>query len=624
MPSFRRLSTVPERTADDLHTCPKITMAAHFHTVTFLPENKRIRVAHLKTIFETIGEENTEHIQLFFSCGAEGICQKCKVRSLQSMGPLTATEKGCLSEAELSRGIRLACQARVVQDSQVEIQYKRPFTIMLTDEDIGVQGPERLRKIVVEACEGRPLDAETLLPAAVRAGVEASLETLNAQLSACVMNRGIQGQALWTAAFFDGRLIALEPGDTSTKLYAAAVDLGTNTLEVSLIDAARGRKIAVVTDSNPQIELGDTYEARLAMVEDDALNLEILNEEIILRIDLLLYELCVACDVSPLHVYEILLAGATGMLHLFLMRAPGPLEQRVDGRLTAGQLELRSTAQAGISLLPAIGLYAGADITAAILATRLHRSDTTTLLLDLGGSSKAVLYHNGRLLASVAGRTTVFDAAGLSCGMRPEAGAVTGVRLGEHGDCEVDIIGESLPRGVSASGLLELAACLRRAGTLDYFGNFIHTADDGQTPLARRLTVLGDEPAFVLYSDPGEFATDIYVTRRDMFRLREARARVAALFEHVCARAGTAPGDIRRVLVSGTLGGAPSGSTLAALGFLPVELTERTVFIGNASKHGAQLALLDIAVADEAEELARTVEYIPYPDHDPPEAALHF
>ena len=67
------------------------------------------------------------------------------------------------------------------------------------------------------------------------------------------------------------------------------------------------------------------------MVEEDALNLEILNEEIILRIDILIYELCVACGVSPQQVYEILVAGATGMLHLFLMRAPAPLEQHAAG-----------------------------------------------------------------------------------------------------------------------------------------------------------------------------------------------------------------------------------------------------------------------------------------------------
>ena len=149
-------------------------MAAKDHTVTFLPENKSIRVEHLKTIFETIGEENPERVQLFFSCGAECICQKCKVRSLQRMGPLTATEKGCLSEAERARGIRLACQARVVQDSQVEIQYKRPFTIALLDEDISVQGRARLRKIVVTPCEERYPDAAMLLQAATRAGLSVS------------------------------------------------------------------------------------------------------------------------------------------------------------------------------------------------------------------------------------------------------------------------------------------------------------------------------------------------------------------------------------------------------------------------------------------------------------------
>ena len=117
------------------------------HRVTFLPEQTTIPVDNLKTVFETIGENNPYRVQLQFACGAEGICQKCKIRSFQKMGPLTPTEKGCLSPEELAKGIRLACQARVIQDMQAEILYKTPFTVDLVDEQV-IERPQDVPRIV--------------------------------------------------------------------------------------------------------------------------------------------------------------------------------------------------------------------------------------------------------------------------------------------------------------------------------------------------------------------------------------------------------------------------------------------------------------------------------------------
>jgi uncharacterized 2Fe-2S/4Fe-4S cluster protein (DUF4445 family) len=272
--------------------------------------------------------------------------------------------------------------------------------------------------------------------------------------------------------------------------------------------------------------------------------------------------------------------------------------------------------------MPVISSYAGADITAAILATRLHRSDETTLLLDLGGSTKAVLYHQGRLYVSVVDSTSVFDGAGLSCGMRPETGAVNRVNLDDAGDLTVAVIGESLARGVCGSGLLELVACLCETGMLDPCGNFMQGAECCGELLKKRVITIEGEPAIVLFSDEGEFLTDIYVTRQDISRLIEARVRVAAMLEYLCSQVGIVFGDIRRVLVSGALGGPLSGHVLSTLGFVPGVPAEQIVFIGNASKQGLQLALLDKTIADEAGELARRVVSIPCPDNDPPRHTL--
>jgi len=295
------------------------------------------------------------------------------------------------------------------------------------------------------------------------------------------------------------------------------------------------------------------------------------------------------------------------------MRAPDPVEQAAapQGRLTAGQLNLHSTAQAGITLLPVIGASVGADITAAILATRLHHSTETSLLLDLGSSVKAVLYHNGCLFASVVDGTSVLDGSGLCCGMRPETGAVSSVCLSDKGDLSVAVIGESLARGVCGSGLLELVACLMEAGMLDSGGNFVSEPDGCAMSLKNRRSTIAGEPAIVLFSDTGEFATDIHVTSRDMGKLFEARVRVAAMLGQLCEQAGAMVEDISRVLVSGALGGPVSGYVLGTTGFIPPVLADRAVFTGNVAKQGLQLALLDKTIAADAVELADSVVLIP-------------
>ncbi len=525
-----------------------------YHTVTFLPEGKKIQVEDRKSIFETILEFNPHGIDLHFACGAEGICRKCKIRAFQQMGPVTPTERGCLTEEEFSRGIRLSCQARVIQDTSVEILYKMPFTIALTDEPISD------------------------LPAGVQ----------------------------------------LAEG------YAVAVDLGVNTLMLSLVDLQLGKKIAVVTDTNPQIELGITLEQRVAMVEESELNLEVLSEELLLRVDILIEELCRAAAVDPERVRQIVVSGETGMLHLMLHRAWNPLEQSLgpkDGGYLADQFDIKSSSRARIYALPVISAYAGADITAAMLATRLHKSEATTLMLVLGTSARAVLYHDGRVVAAGADGCGAFDCVGIACGMRPETGAIEHVFLDEQG-FHVATIGESLPRGICGSGLLELAAALKRAGLMDDYGALQPRDEQRQTGIG--FVTVDGQSAFRLYSDEGIFETDIFVTQEDIYLLRGAKARIAELVRRLLANEGISAGDVARVIVSGSLGELSNPSVLFQTGILDPAFADKVAVVGNASRQGAQLALLDKTILEEAEELARSVACLPQSSDPLPDTELHF
>lgn len=531
-------------------------MAQHtkLHTVTFLPENKVIEVEDRKSIFETILENNPHGIDLHFACGAEGICRKCKVRAFQQMGPVTPTERGCLTDEEFTKGIRLACQARVIQDTTVEILYKRPFTISLMDEPI--------------AC-----------------------------MAAAAMHEGS---------------------------HAIAVDLGVNTLMLSLVDLTRSRKIAVVTDTNPQIELGHNFEQRVAMVSESEINLEVLNEELLLRMDILIEELCRAAGVAPEQVCEIVVSGETGMLHLMLKGVWNPLEQSLgpkDGSYHADQFDIKSSHRARVYALPVISAYAGADMTAAILATQLHKSSATTLLLDLGTNARAVLYHQGVVAAAGAEECAAFDCVGIVCGMRPETGAIEHVAYDEHA-FRISVIGESLPRGICGSGLLELAAALKQAGLLDDHGVF-QTQQDLQQPPFGFIDIDGGA-AFRLYADDGIFSTDIFVTQDDIFMLRSAKASVIELMQRLLQYAGIGCRDVERVLISGAFGALSDPSALFILGMLPGIFESRVSCVGNASKQGAQMVLLDKSILAEAEVLVQNVVCLTASGDPVPDDSLHF
>ncbi|MCX8043715.1 MAG: ASKHA domain-containing protein [Desulfobacterota bacterium] len=581
-----------------------------FHKVTFLPENKTIEVPDRITIFETILERNPQNIQLRFACGAEGVCRKCKIRSLQEMGPLTPTEKGCLTEEELRRGIRLACQARVIQDTQVEILYKMPFSIELVDEAIGSGALNpRIKKVYVPAGSTTALLPGLICEYLRNAGsadieLQTVVEVLEKKKSdTCVPCTGC------TAVVIGQELVALESGDTTDRQYAVAVDLGVNTIVASLIDMCHGKKIAHVTDTSPHLEYGEQYEHRVALIAEDIMNLEVLYEEMVLRLDILIVELCRARAVDPAHVYEIVLTGHTGMLHLVLKNANSVLEQSATGAsgFQAGAVELKSAAHARVYALPVISSYVGADVTAGILATRLHRSKETALLIDFGSDTKAVLHHHGRIAASSVYGCGVFDGTNITCGMRPETGAIYRAQIDTS--IHVAVIGESLPRGICGSGLLELVAALKTKGIIDVRGEYV---SDSPAVVAAgsgvpAVCTIDDMFALRLYSDTDDFNADVYITQRDITQMLKAKAHVVALMRTLTEAFGITFNHIDRVIISGAFGPCVDIGSFFTLGFLPACLQGRVVFAGNTAKRGAQLALLDRMLRDEAEAIAQQV-----------------
>jgi len=322
-------------------------------------------------------------------------------------------------------------------------------------------------------------------------------------------------------------------------------------------------------------------------------------------------------NVSPLHVYEIVVCGHTQELCFFLKNITEIQDPELflDGgksrKFSAETFALQYPRHAMIYTLPVISHDIGGDIAAGIFAAGINRGPATELFIHLGAVSTAVLSHEGKLSAISVSKTGVFECVGIALGMRPETGAVESVFM--DNEVHISVIGESLPRGICGSGLMEGAAVLKRTGIIDDLGNFQdrHCLTSLSPSLQKRVINVEGEKAFLLFSDDGDFQTDIYITSQDLQLLRESKARISHMINSLMTQRGVSTQAISRVFVGGVFGHKIDTGVFFELGFLPSFLKGRVSFLGNTSKKGAEMALLDENIFREAEKIVENISVFP-------------
>lgn len=80
---------------------------------------KKLKLKKEKTILEAAKDLN---IKIKAPCSAKGKCGKCVVKVLNGdVSELSKAEKKLLSDKKLDKGYRLACEAKIVGDIEVEL-----------------------------------------------------------------------------------------------------------------------------------------------------------------------------------------------------------------------------------------------------------------------------------------------------------------------------------------------------------------------------------------------------------------------------------------------------------------------------------------------------------------------
>jgi uncharacterized 2Fe-2S/4Fe-4S cluster protein (DUF4445 family) len=585
------------------------------------PGGTRVRVPPGVTVFDAASWSG---IAIDSTCGGHGTCKKCKVRVADGSVPASPLDARAFSPDELRAGWRLACRALASTDLQIEVP---PLLTRPKAATVGVGRQVILRpaaqKRYLELAEPSLSDQQTDLER-----VLAGLDDLEVRTDLPVLRT--LGQVLRaadykvTAVIVDEVLIDVQPGDTTGRLYGIAFDLGTTTVVATLLDLATGTPLAVASMLSKQQPFGADVITRISAVMMDPAALGTLARLAHETLAELAAEVCEQAGIDAREVCEVAIAGNATMTHIALGIDPEPLgvapfimATRLLPEVLAADLGLPVHPRARAFCFPAFGAYVGGDITSGLLASGMDRDSRTRLFIDIGTNCEIVLGNREWLLATAAPAGPAFEGAAIRCGMRAADGAIEVVTMTPE-DVTLQVIGDAEPAGLCGSGLVDAVASLVATGLLDRSGRFVPEEEAATLApgLASRLTRIGQERVFVLHwqGEPGDAASSIYLSQRDVRELQFAKAAIATGWNILLEEAGLTSRDVQQVLLAGSFGSYLSPANAIKIGLVPRLPTLRVVSAGNVAGEGAKMALLSVRERAGALALLQEVRYVELSD----------
>lgn len=571
-------------------------------------------------------------------CGGQGRCGRCAVKVTEGMVRSRSTLH--LSSEDVANGFALACQTVVESSVTVSVppqdKLERRLTTDRTVAEVMVpagydDGLSQTIRRVFLSLTPPSLDDQTddwsRLQTALRN--QAEIDSLQVSLHLLRQLGGILREGEWqVTAVVDvpedepdtapqGRLIALYPGKhTAEPLWGAAVDIGTTTITLWLVDLVSGEVKAQVSEYNQQITRGEDVVSRIIYAGKNG-GAEEMRTLVLDTINQLMLTACKRVNADPANVVKTTIAGNSTMIHLLLglpaqsiRLAPFVTSVNQIPLLRAGEVGLNIHPEATVDCLPGVACYVGSDISSGVFSTGMDDVEKLTLFMDVGTNGEIVLGSHEWLISCACSAGPAFEGAGVSDGMRATQGAIEeiwieGKNASEPYEPNYRVIGGVAPTGLCGSGLLALLAELFLTGIIDKGGNF-----NAGLPTSRvRHGDHGWEYVVAWASETGH-GRDIVFTRTDIDNLLRAKAAIYAGFSVLASSVGLSLEDAEQVVIGGSFGKYINVEKAVQIGLLPDMPWDRFLFLGNTSVKGAYYALLDREARMRITDIASRMTYL--------------
>jgi len=577
--------------------------------ITLLPSVAELEVPAGTVLRDAL---QSARVQLDYPCGGKGTCRQCRVK----VDPPPAAGADGLKPELRDAGFRLACRLPVNEDCTVTIPESRSSRqawktgIRGQDVDVSVSDRSVTRltlHLAVPSLEDQRADWERIADALSDRGVSAHPPARGGYEAASLLLR----EAQWNveAVCEDKELVCLRRA-ASRRVLGFAVDLGTTTVDLALVDLETGARIARSAFLNGQVSFGADVISRAQSFHDDR---GPVRDAAARTIEEGARSMLQAAGLDARDVVKTVVVGNPIMVHILNGIDPFQLTHVPYVPVTAAAVrsvpaDFGWTFQGAgyVETLPLISAYVGADTIGMIVALDLEREKATSLSIDIGTNGEMVLARHGTLLATSTAAGPAFEGAQIACGMRALDGAITDVEISAQGGVNLQVVGGGPARGICGTGLIAGIAELLNRGVVDSTGRIADPSDIPEPAVRSRLFEAGGEPAFALTEDRG-----VYLSQNDIRKLQLAKGAVRTGIETLLEHSGLTAETLDSLRLAGNFGAGLDAAAAMRIGLIPPMNLDKVQVVGNAALRGAIMVLLSRergASARRASRLTRFVE----------------
>ncbi len=611
------------KTIDDI----KVKKERKGHKVIFEPGAKEIEVPDGSTLLEAA---QAADIPLNASCNGKGACGKCKL--VLESGDVKSLPTPLLSDEEKEKNYLLACQTTVHGDVTVKIP-EETIEKKLKVAGLGKEATGRLKGLVTDitpmlknislelsppTLEDTVSDLDRLFRGLKQEGCDVDKVSVDLMvmrdLAAAMRDESwkITASIVQNNAH-SGEVLRVVPGNGVKPSLGMAIDLGTTSIVIYLVDMADGSILAAASGHNRQAACGDDVINRIVCSEKDGV--QKLSDMVLSTINGLINEALDSIDVDRDQVDNVVIAGNTTMTHLLLQIEPRHIRREpyipsvsTFPILSAEKVGLNINPIAAVFVMPGPASYVGGDIVSGLLYAGFHRKDPVTLFIDVGTNGEIVLGNREWLMTASCSAGPAFVGGGVRWGMRAEEGAIEKITIDPNTlEPDFSVVGDVKPRGICGSGMIDLISEMLITGVINPNGKFrIDTSH-------ARLIKDGDETVYIV-AFAGETSVDknIIFTESDIDNLIRSKGAVYAGFTVLLNQAGLEFSMMDQIIITGGFGQFLDIEKAITIGLLPDIDRSKFKYLGNSSVAGAYMALLSSQYRQEALEISNSMTYIDF------------
>ncbi|MFO7815338.1 MAG: ASKHA domain-containing protein [Halanaerobiales bacterium] len=541
-------------------------------------------------------------------CGGEGICGKCKVKLSGEIRKPNPQEIKFLEQEELEKGYRLSCLYRVNKDLTVHLEAKDEITVMtgsiVTEFDLNMD----LSREKIKLSEATLKNQKDYLKR-----IYEMTNTDNINYENLVKIPELVNDKKISVLSWKDKILDLRIDKGNDKFYGLAVDIGTTTIVIYLLDLKTGEEVDLNSFYNPQKKFGADVISRINYTQNNENGRKEMQEVIIKELNKGIDELTERNQISSNDIYKVSFVGNTIMLHLLLgidalsiAKAPYVPVFTEELELKADQIGLKINKNGLVQFLPSISGYVGADITGDLLTINIDRLKGNNLMIDIGTNGEIVLNRGEEIYSCSAAAGPAFEGANITFGTAGISGAISDFKI-EDKEFKYSTIDQKEPIGICGSGLLDIIAELYKYGFIVSSGK-IKEKEELKTWKSKKFKEYKGKNAIKITGEKN--SKDIYLTQQDIREVQLAKGAIAAGIEILLKKTNLKAEDLDRVFLAGGFGSYINPDNACYIKMIPDCLKEKIIQIGNGAGTGAKIYLLNKKAKKRAVAIKEKVKYI--------------